>query len=71
LVASLTIIVPSLAIFSTTCASMAAHRGVPVQVLSATLGHRDISVTQKVYLHLFNRDSSEDAFRAAMNGGVS
>jgi integrase len=50
---------------------MAAHRGVPVQVLSATLGHRDISVTQKVYLHLFNRDSSEDAFRAAMNGGVS
>lgn len=49
-------------------ASMAAHRGVPVDVLSATMGHGDIAVTLKVYTHLFNRRRAEDAFRAAMGG---
>jgi integrase len=49
-------------------ASLAAHRGVPIQVLSDVLGHRDISVTQKVYLHLYGREQAEDAFRKAMGG---
>jgi hypothetical protein len=40
-------------------------------VLSDVLGHRDISVTQKVYLHLYDRQSAEDSFRAAMDGGAS
>jgi integrase len=48
-------------------ASRCAHRGVPIHTLSAILGHRDISVTQKVYLHLYNRESAEDAFRNAMS----
>jgi integrase len=51
-------------------ASLAAHSGVPIHTVSAVLGHRDISVTQKVYLHLWDRESAEDAFRAAMNGGA-
>lgn len=38
-------------------ASLAAHRGVPIQVLSAAMGHRDPSITQKVYQHLYNRRS--------------
>jgi integrase len=52
-------------------ASRCAHVGVPIHTLSAVLGHRDISVTQKVYVHLYDRESAEDAFRAAMNGGAS
>lgn len=52
-------------------ASIAAHRGVPVSVLSAVMGHRDVGVTQGVYMHLYNRDAAEDAFRTAMNGGTS
>ena len=51
-------------------ASIAAHRGVPVAVLSEVMGHRDVGVTQGVYMHLYNRDAAEDAFRAAMSGGV-
>jgi integrase len=49
-------------------ASMAAHRNVPIQVLSAAMGHADTGVTTKVYWHLFNRESAEDAFRKAMSG---
>jgi integrase len=52
-------------------ASLCAVRGIPIQVLSAALGHRDIGVTQKVYVHLYDRQSAEDSFRAAMNGGAS
>lgn len=52
-------------------ASIAAHRGVPVAVLSTVMGHRDVGVTQGVYTHLYNRDAAEDAFRTAMAGGVS
>jgi integrase len=47
-------------------ASLAAHRGVPVTVLSEVMGHSHVGVTQKVYMHLFGREQAEDAFRAAM-----
>lgn len=47
-------------------ASLAAHRGVPVTVLSEVMGHSHVGVTQKVYMHLFGREKAEDAFRAAM-----
>ena len=47
-------------------ASLAAHRGVPVQVLSAALGHGDIGVTQRIYIHLYGREQAEEAFRMAM-----
>jgi integrase len=49
-------------------ASLAAHRGVPVTVLSAVMGHSTVAVTQKIYLHLYNRDAVEDAYRKAMSG---
>jgi integrase len=51
-------------------ASMAAHRGVPVQTLSTALGHRHVGITQSVYLHLYSRESAEDAFRSAMSGSA-
>ncbi len=47
-------------------ASFAAHRGVPVGVLSEILGHTNVGVTQRVYIHLFDRQAAEDAFRTAM-----
>jgi integrase len=52
-------------------ASLAAHRGVPVNVLSEVMGHSDVGVTQKVYMHLYGREQAEDAFRKAMAGGAS
>ena len=52
-------------------ASMAAHRGVPVQTLSTALGHRHVGITQSIYLHLYSRESAEDAFRSAMSRASS
>jgi integrase len=52
-------------------ASLAAHRGVPLTVLSEVLGHADTSITQRVYTHLYGREQAEEAFRAAMAGGAS
>jgi integrase len=49
-------------------ASIAAHRGVPMDVLSEVMGHTNIGVTQKVYIHLYGREEAEAAFRAAMGG---
>lgn len=48
-------------------ASIAAHRGVPVQVLSEVMGHSNVAITQTVYMHLYNREESEHAFRSAMS----
>lgn len=47
-------------------ASLAAHRGVPLNVLSEVMGHTNVGVTQKVYVHLYGRATAEAAFRAAM-----
>jgi integrase len=49
-------------------ASLAAHRGVPVSVLSEVMGHADVGITQKRYMHLYGREKAEEAFRAAMTG---
>jgi integrase len=47
-------------------ASVAASREVPVTVLSGIMGHSDVGVTQRVYIHLFGREHAEEAFRKAM-----
>ena len=49
-------------------ASMAAHSGVPKQVLSEVMGHANVGITDRVYRHLYDRQSAEDAFRSAMSG---
>jgi integrase len=51
-------------------ASIAAHRGVPINVLSEVMGHTNVGVTQKVYVHLYGRQEAEEAFRAAMSTGT-
>jgi integrase len=48
------------------CASIAAHGGVPIHALSEILGHSNIAVTLSVYVHLYERERAEDAFRLAM-----
>ena len=52
-------------------ASMAAHRGVPKQVLSEVMGHANVGITDRVYKHLYDRESAEDAFRSAMSRAQS
>jgi integrase len=52
-------------------ASFAAHRRVPLSVLSEVMGHSHVGVTQRVYVHLYGREQAEDAFRQAMAGGTS
>jgi integrase len=50
-------------------ASRAAHRGVPVNVLSEIMGHSHVGVTQKIYATCSRgRDAAEAAFRAVMDG---
>jgi len=48
-------------------ASLCAHRGIDIGTLSTFMGHRDVSVTLRVYTHLFNRQRVEDTFRALMS----
>jgi integrase len=52
-------------------ASLAAHRRVPVNVLSEVMGHSNVGGTQRLYMHLYNREQVEDDFRKAMAGGQS
>jgi len=47
-------------------ASLAANRGVPLNVLSEVMGHTNVGVTQRVYVHLYGRATAEEAFREAM-----
>jgi integrase len=47
---------------------MAAHRGVDRQVLSDVMGHARVGVTDRVYKHLYDRQSAEANFRRAMGG---
>jgi integrase len=49
-------------------ASRAAHRGVPINVVSEVMGHSDVGVTQRVYVHLYGREQAEERFRQAMSG---
>ena len=51
-------------------ASMAAHRGVPKQMLSEVMGHANVGITDRVYKHLYDRQSAEAAFRSAMSGSA-
>jgi hypothetical protein len=49
-------------------ASRCASRGVPVETLSAVMGHTNVGITQSIYLHLYGREEAEARFREAMNG---
>ena len=49
-------------------ASLAAHRGVPMSVLSEVMGHAHVGITQSIYMHLYGRDQAEESFRNAMTG---
>jgi hypothetical protein len=35
---------------------------------SKVMGHSDIGVTQRVYVHLYGREQAEEQFRQAMSG---
>lgn len=52
-------------------ASICAHRGVPVGVVSKVMGHANVSITLSVYTHLFNPDEADEAFRVAMAAAMA
>jgi integrase len=52
-------------------ASYAADRGVPLNVLSEVMGHTHVGITQRTYLHLYDRAAAEAAFRTAMSSDAS
>jgi integrase len=43
-----------------TCATLMHHQGVPAAVIAAWIGHKDVSLTTKLYAH-----SHDDALKAA------
>ena len=47
---------------------MAAHRGIDERLLSDVMGQAHLGVTDRVYKHLYNRQSAEDSFRKALGG---
>ena len=51
-------------------ASLAAHRGVTMNVLSEVMGHAHVGITQSIYMHLYGRDQAEDSFRNAMTSSA-
>ena len=36
--------------------------------LAGVMGHANVGITDRVYKHLYDRESAEDAFRSAMSG---
>jgi site-specific recombinase XerC len=51
-------------------ASLAAHRGVTMNVLSEVMGHAHVGITQSIYMHLYGRDQAEESFRNAMTSSA-
>jgi integrase len=56
-----------------THASHLLSRGVPLPVVSARLGHRDVNITARIYGHMLPDDDSRaaDAWENSINGLVS
>jgi integrase len=46
------------------------ERGVSSTVLANLMGHTSSITTEKVYIHLFNRQRTDDQVRAAMESAM-
>jgi len=56
---------PTISTWGHVFASMAAHRGIDKRLLSDVMGYAHVGVTDRVYEHLYDRQSAENNFRAA------
>jgi integrase len=52
-------------------ASIMIERGINSTVLADVMGHRDSRTTERIYIHLFNRERSDDHLRAAMQSAMN
>jgi len=50
-------------------ASRMIHRGISSTVLAALMGHESSVITERRYIHLFNKERTDDAVRRAMAAG--
>ena len=46
------------------------ERGITSTVLASQMGHGDSGVTERAYIHLFNRVRTDEAVREAMQGAM-
>jgi integrase len=51
-------------------ASIMIERGLNSTVLAAIMGHTDSSITESIYIHLFNRQRTHDQVREAMQSAM-
>jgi integrase len=51
-------------------ASIMIERGISSTVLADVMGHRDSRTTETIYVHLFNRQRTDDQVRAAMQSAM-
>jgi integrase len=51
-------------------ASIMIERGVSSVVLADLMGHRDSRTTERIYIHLFNRERTDEQVRAAMQSAM-
>jgi integrase len=52
-------------------ASIMIERGINSTVLADVMGHRDSRTTERIYIHLFNRQRTDDSVRAAMQSAMN
>jgi integrase len=46
------------------------ERGITSVVLADLMGHSDSRTTERVYIHLFNRERTDEAVRSAMQSAM-
>ncbi|HKG44431.1 MAG TPA: tyrosine-type recombinase/integrase [Gaiellaceae bacterium] len=51
-------------------AALMVERGITSTVLASQMGHADSSVTERKYVHLFNRVRTDEAVRDAIQGAM-
>jgi hypothetical protein len=51
-------------------AALMVERGITSTVLASQMGHADSGVTERKYVHLFNRVRTDEAVREAMQGAM-
>jgi integrase len=52
-------------------ASVMIERGLSSTVLAHVMGHRDATTTERMYIHLFNRQRTDDQVREAMQSAMA
>jgi integrase len=52
-------------------ASRMIHRGISSTVLASLMGHESSTITERRYIHLFDRQRTDEQVRAAMQSATS